>query len=52
MDRRVRELIILCLLSAFLCGLAWSTDYQAEAAIFAALACAIGVLAVALRNKI
>jgi hypothetical protein len=52
MDRRAHELVILVLFSAFLCGVAWSADYQVEAGIFAALACGIGVLAVALRNKI
>jgi hypothetical protein len=52
MDRRASELIVLGLLSAFLCGMAWSADHQIEAAIFAGLACASCVPAVMLRKKI
>jgi hypothetical protein len=50
MDQRVRELVILALLSAFLCSIAWSYGHQLATALFAALTCTTGVIAVALRK--
>ena len=50
MDPRVRELVLLALLCAFLCGVALMYEQQLVAAVFAALACGTVVLAVALRR--
>jgi hypothetical protein len=44
------ELTLLALLSALLCGAAFFYDQQLSAAIFAALTCAAGVVAVVLRR--
>jgi len=50
MDPRVRELVLLALLCAFLCGVALMYEQQLVAAVFAALACGTVVLAVALKH--
>jgi hypothetical protein len=50
MDPRVRELVLLALLCALLCGVALMYEQQLVAAVFAALACGTVVLAVALRR--
>jgi hypothetical protein len=50
MDRRLRELVLLALLSAFLCAIALMYEQPLAAAVFAALTCAIGVIAVLLRR--
>ena len=50
MDPRARELVLLALLCAFLCGVALMYEQQLVAAVFAALACGTVVLAVALRR--
>ena len=50
MDPRLRELVLLALLCAFLCGVALMYERQHVAAVFAALACGTVVLAVPLRR--
>jgi hypothetical protein len=50
MDPRVREIVLLALLSAFLCGVALMYEQQLVAAMFAALACGTIVVAVVLRR--
>jgi hypothetical protein len=50
MNRRVSELIVLTGLSAVICGVAFAFDYYVATAVFAALTCTTGVLAVAVRN--
>jgi hypothetical protein len=50
MDARVRELVILALLSAFLCSIALAYHYQFATSLFAALTCTTGVIAVALKK--
>jgi hypothetical protein len=51
MDPRIRELILLGLLCAFLCTIAWMYDQPVVAAVFAALACGTVVLVVAVRGR-
>ena len=50
MDPSVREIVLLGLLCAFLCGVALMYEQQLVAAVFAALACGTVVLAVALKH--
>jgi hypothetical protein len=50
MDPRVRELVLLALMCALLCGVALMYERQHVAAVFAALACGTVVLAVPLRR--
>jgi hypothetical protein len=50
MDRRLLDLLILALLSAFLCALAFVYDQPFPTLVFAALTCAIGVIAALLRR--
>jgi hypothetical protein len=50
MDPSVREIVLLALLCAFLCGIALMYERQLVAAVFAALACSTVVLAVVLRR--
>jgi hypothetical protein len=50
MDPRVRELVLLALLCAFLCGVALMYEQQLVAAVFAALTCGTVVVTVALRR--
>jgi len=50
MDPRIRELVLLALLCALLCGVALMYEQQLVAAVFAGLACGTVVLAVALRR--
>ena len=50
MDPRARELVLLALLCAVLCGLALMYEQQLVAGVFAALACGTVVLAVELRH--
>jgi predicted membrane protein len=46
MDRRVDELAVLTAASAMIYGVAFAFDYVIATAVFAALACTIGVIAV------
>ena len=48
MDPTVRELVLLTLLSAFLCGVAFMYEQPLVTAVFAALT--IGIMAVAIRR--
>ena len=48
MDPRLRELVLLALLCAFLSGVALIYEQQVAAAVFAALTCGTVVLAVVL----
>jgi hypothetical protein len=50
MDPRVRELVLLALLCALLCGVSFMYEQQLVASVFAALACGTVVLAVVLRR--
>jgi hypothetical protein len=50
MDPRVREIVLLALLSVFLCGVALMYEQQLVAAMFAALACGTIVVAVVVRR--
>jgi hypothetical protein len=50
MGAREIELVLLALLSAFLCGTAFYYGHQIATAVFAALTCSAGVIAVALRR--
>jgi hypothetical protein len=50
MDPRVRELVLLALLCALLCGVAFMYERQLVAVLSAALACGTIVLAMALRS--
>jgi hypothetical protein len=50
MDPRVRELVLLALMCALLCGVALIYEQQLVAAVFAALGCGTVVLAVTLRR--
>ena len=49
MNARIRELVRLALLSAFLCAFALMHDQLVAAAVFAALTCAIAIITIALR---
>jgi hypothetical protein len=51
MNARVRELVLLALLSAFLSALALMYEQPLAAAVFAALTCAIGAIAVTLSTR-
>jgi hypothetical protein len=51
MDPRIRELVLLGLLCAFLCTIAWVYDQPVVAAVFAALACGTVVLGIAVRGR-
>jgi hypothetical protein len=51
MDPRTRELVLLGLLCAFLCSIAWLYEQPVVAAVFAALACGIVILGVAVRGR-
>jgi hypothetical protein len=52
MDPRIRELVLLGLLCAFLCSIAWMYDQPVVAAAFAALACGTVILGVAVRANL
>ena len=45
MDPTLRELMLLTLISAFLCSLAWTYEQQLAATVFAALTGGIGAIA-------
>jgi hypothetical protein len=50
MDPRVRELVLLALLCALLCAVAFMYERQLMAVMFAAIACGTIVLAIALKR--
>ena len=51
MDSRIRELVLLALLCAVLCSIAWMYGQPVVAAVFAALACGIVILGFAVRGR-
>jgi hypothetical protein len=50
MDPRVREIIILCLISGVVCGIAFEYDYTFIGSLFAGITATTGLLALALKT--
>ena len=44
MDRKIIELIVLTVVSAVICGMAFAFDYVVVGAVYALLACLIGMI--------